>query len=125
RRKQLGNVRRFIQRVPVQHSVRLDHRRFVVRGLVADVFWESATKRTDRGGTLEMRIPFSSLRYKTGDPQTWGILRYRNCPRDFHYQFFSARMPRGGNCFVCRSNVLVGLERLPSGGHLVAASYVS
>src|SRR5262249_60379265 len=30
-----------------------------------------------------------------------------------------------GNCFVCRSNVLVGLEHLPSGGHLVAAPYVS
>src|SRR5205814_1349367 len=70
-----------------------------------DFFWESATKRTDRGWTLEMRIPFSSLRYKTGDPQTWGILLYRNYPREFHYQFFSAQMPRGGNCFVCRSNV--------------------
>jgi len=90
-----------------------------------DFFWESATKLTDRGWTLEMRIPFSSLRYKTGDPQTWGILLYRNYPRDFHYQFFSARMPRGSNCFVCRSNVLVGLEHLPSGGHVVAAPYVS
>ena len=90
-----------------------------------DFFWESATKLTDRGWTLEIKIPFSSLRYKTGDPQTWGILLYRNYPRDFHYQFFSARLPRGGNCFVCRSNVLVGLEHLPSGGHLVAAPYVS
>ena len=70
-----------------------------------DFFWESATKITARGWTLEMRIPFSSLRYKNVDPQTWGILLYRNYPRDHHYQFFSAKLPRGGNCFVCRSNV--------------------
>jgi hypothetical protein len=90
-----------------------------------DFFWESATRITARGWTLEMRIPFASLRYRNVDPQTWSILLYRNYPRDFHYQFFSARLPRGGNCFVCRSNTLVGLERLPSGGHLVAAPYVS
>ena len=36
-----------------------------------DFFWESATKITAHGWTLEMRIPFSSLRYKNVDPQTW------------------------------------------------------
>ena len=38
---------------------------------------------------------------------------------------FSARLPRGGNCFICRRNPLIGLEHLPSGGHLVVAPYVS
>ena len=90
-----------------------------------DFYWESATKFTARGWTLEIRIPFSSLRYKNVDPQTWGILLYRNFPRDRHYQFFSAKLPRGGNCFICRSNTLTGMEHLPSGGHLVAAPYVS
>ena len=90
-----------------------------------DFFWESATKITDNGWTLEMRIPFSSLRYKNSDPQTWAILLYRNYPRDRHYQFLSARMPRGFNCFVCHANTLEGLQRLPTGGHFVAAPYVS
>jgi len=90
-----------------------------------DFFWDSATRITDHGWTLEMRIPFSSLRYKRVDPQTWGILLYRNYPRDRRYQFMSARIPRGGNCFICRSNVLAGLEKLPSGGHLTIAPYVS
>ena len=88
----------------------------------------SGTRRrriNDRGWTLEMRIPFSSLRYRNVDPQTWGILLYRNYPRDRHYQFFSAKLPRGSNCFVCRSNIADGLEHLPAGGHLVAAPYVS
>jgi hypothetical protein len=90
-----------------------------------DFFWESATKVTEHGWTLEMRIPFSSLRYKNVDPQTWSIMLYRNYPRGRHYQYFSAKLPRGGNCFVCRSNTLVGLEHLPQGGHIVAAPYVN
>src|SRR5439155_23194837 len=53
------------------------------------------------------------------------ILLYRNYPRTYHYQFFSAKLPRDSNCFVCRSSPLVGLEHLPRGGHLVAAPYVS
>ena len=90
-----------------------------------DFFWQSATKITDHGWTLEIRIPFSSLRYRNADAQTWGILLYRNYPRDRHYQFFSATLPRGGACFICHSNTLDGLEHLPSGGHVVAAPYVS
>jgi hypothetical protein len=90
-----------------------------------DFFWDSAAKINEHGWTLEMRIPFSSIRYKNVDPQTWRIMLYRNYPRDRHYQFFSARIPRDSNCFVCRSNVLMGLERLPSGGHIVIAPYVS
>jgi len=90
-----------------------------------DFFWDSATRITPRGWTLEIRIPFSSLRYKSADPQTWGIILFRNYPRGFRYQIASTRFPRGGNCAVCRENLLVGLERLPGGGHIVAAPYVS
>ena len=90
-----------------------------------DFFWESAAKINEHGWTLEIRIPFSSLRYKNAERQRWGIMLYRNYPRDRHYQFFSATQPRGSNCFICHENVLEGLERLPSGGHLVAAPYIS
>jgi hypothetical protein len=90
-----------------------------------DYFWDAAGRITERGWTLEIRVPFSSLRYRNADPQTWGILLYRNYPRDFRYQMFSTRLPRGGNCFICRANTLVGLQGLPSGGNIVAAPYVS
>ena len=88
-----------------------------------DFFWNSRARITERGWTLEIQIPFSTLRYKSADPQTWGILLYRNRPRDFRYQIFSAKLPRGGNCFICRANTLVGLDHLPSGGHIIAAPY--
>src|SRR5207302_2638475 len=90
-----------------------------------DFFWDSATRITEHGWTLEIRIPFSSLRYKSIDPQTWGIILFRNYPRQYRYQITSTRFPRDGNCAVCRENRLVGLEHLPSGGHLVTAPYVS
>jgi hypothetical protein len=69
-----------------------------------DFFWSSAARITERGWVLEIAIPFSSLRYGQADPQTWGIMLYRNYPRDRRYQFFSTTLPRGGNCFVCRAN---------------------
>ena len=90
-----------------------------------DFFWDSATRRTDHGWNLEMRIPFSSLRYQNKDPQTWGIILYRNMPRERRYQFFTHKLPRGVNCFVCSFNKVGGFTSLPNGGHLVTAPYVS
>jgi Domain of unknown function (DUF5916) len=90
-----------------------------------DFFWESKGKVTAEGWTLEIRIPFSSLRYPKRDVQTWGIMLYRNYPREFRYQIFSTRLPRGGSCFICFENELPGLRDLPSGGHLVLAPYAS
>ncbi len=90
-----------------------------------DLFWDSATRVTERGWTLEIRVPFSSLRYDKADPQTWGILIYRNRPRDFRYQMFSNRLPRASNCFICHERKLVGLTGLPAGNHLVLAPYAT
>jgi uncharacterized protein DUF5916 len=90
-----------------------------------DYFWDAKARIGKDGWTLEIRIPFSSLRYPKGDPRTWRIMLYRNYPRDYRYQFFNVKLPRGGSCFVCRSTAVTGLEGLPSGGHLVLAPYVT
>jgi hypothetical protein len=65
------------------------------------------------------------LRYPKADPVTWGVVLYRNYPRLYRTQIFTMRLPRGGNCFVCRFNTMTGLASLPSGGHVVIAPYVS
>jgi hypothetical protein len=90
-----------------------------------DFFWDSATMVTAHGWTVEMRIPFSTLRYRTVEPQTWGIILFRNYPRQYRFQIFSARLPKGNNCLVCYANRLVGLEQLPRGGHVIVAPYVT
>jgi len=90
-----------------------------------DFFWDSAAARSSAGWTVEMRIPFSSLRYRSGDPQHWRIIMFRNYPRGFRRQITSVPFPRGINCTVCRASRLTGLEKLPSNSHIVAAPYGS
>jgi len=90
-----------------------------------DFFWDAAGKITETGWTLELRIPFSSLRYASDSDPTWGVLLYRNYPRDRRYQFFSARLPRDVNCFICNSSKLTGLQDLPRGSSLVLAPFAT
>ena len=90
-----------------------------------DFFWESAGAITESGWTLEMRIPFASLRYGESDPEQWGIMLYRNWPREFRYQMFTSRLPRDSNCFICNVRPLTGLAGLPAGSHFVIAPYAN
>jgi len=90
-----------------------------------DFFWTAAARITPKGWVMEMRVPFSSLRYPKADPVTWGIMLYRNFPRQYRTQMFTTRLPRGGSCFVCYENKMTGLVGLPSGGHVVVAPYAN
>ena len=90
-----------------------------------DFYWDSAGKITPDGWILEIRIPFSSLRYNGAGPRTWGILLFRNYPRENRYQIFSTKLPRGSPCFICHEHPLTSLDGLPSGDHFVVAPYVS
>jgi hypothetical protein len=46
-----------------------------------DGVWDSAVKIDDRGWVVEMRIPYSALRFPGSDCQTWGFQLYRNIRR--------------------------------------------
>ena len=88
-----------------------------------DFFWDSEAKITSTGWQMELRIPFSSLRYSSAEPQTWGLIVFRSWPRDFRYQIASNPSPRDSNCFLCHELKLEGLSGLPHGAHLIAAPY--
>jgi hypothetical protein len=90
-----------------------------------DFFWDSAARISEDGWVLEIRIPFSSLRYTESDPERWGIMLFRNHPREFRYQMFTSRIERDSTCFICNVKPLTGLSGLPSGDHWVAAPYVN
>lgn len=90
-----------------------------------DFYYDTAAKITERGWTAEMRIPFSSLRYKPVPEQKWGIMVWRNYPRDRRYAIYSSPIPRGANCYICNVADLKGLSGLPTSRHLVAAPYLS
>jgi hypothetical protein len=67
-----------------------------------DGLWQSAGRITAEGYDVEYRIPFSTLRFPTGDgEQRWGIALFRNWPRDKRHQLSSNRVPRDSNCFEC------------------------
>lgn len=90
-----------------------------------DFHWDAAGRITEDGWTLEIRVPFSSLRYGGEAEPTMRVMLYRNYPRDRHYQFFTNRLPRDVSCFVCNARPMLGLADLPRGSHLVAAPYVT
>ena len=90
-----------------------------------DFFYDTAARITATGWTAEIRIPFSSLRYPDRDPQQWGILIWRNYPREFRYAYHSSPIPRNSNCWICHEMQLTGLSGLPRGGHVVVAPYVT
>jgi hypothetical protein len=90
-----------------------------------DFFWESVGKIGERGWTLEIRIPFSSLRYEKANPEMWRILLYRNHPRNYRFQYFTSVLPRDSSCFICNSRPLLGLKDLPTGSHYILAPYLA
>lgn len=90
-----------------------------------DFFWDAAGKITETGWRLEIRIPFSSLRYSEAEHPTWGLMLYRNHPRDRRFQYFTAKLPRDVNCFICNCSKISGFESLPRGSHWVAAPFVT
>jgi hypothetical protein len=58
-----------------------------------DASWSVATSRDDRGWYAEFRIPFSTLRYGTGEDQSWGLNVARRVRR-LNEQSFWAPVPR-------------------------------
>lgn len=90
-----------------------------------DFFYDTAAKITTDGWQAEYRIPLSTFRYPETDPQTWGILIWRNYPRDFRYAFHSAPIDRGSNCLICHTQELTEISQLPSSRHLVVAPHVT
>ena len=80
--------------------------------------WDVRTGRFEGGWTVEMEIPFRSLRYRPGPDQFWGIQLRRNLARKNEWVFVSPppiSVGWGGGIFrVSAAATLVGLE-VPEG----------
>lgn len=90
-----------------------------------DFFYDTAARIDAEGWAAELRIPLSSLRYSRDEAARWGILIWRNYPRDQRYFLHSSPIPRGSNCWICRARELEGITDLPPGGHLVVAPFAT
>jgi hypothetical protein len=84
-----------------------------------NTIWDARTGRFENGWTVEMVIPFKSLRFAPGDAQVWGVNLRRIVRRKNEYSY-PVRMPPAPNPLtaifrVSSAATLVGLE-VPSGG---------
>ncbi len=78
-----------------------------------DGSWEVATSRDDGGWYVEMRVPFSTLRYGGAPTQTWGLNVARYIGRKNEEAFWS-RVPRQYNLYrLTEAGILEGLEPPP------------
>jgi hypothetical protein len=76
-----------------------------------DAIWDSAGRIGGDGYTLEMRIPFSSLRFpRTDGNMTWGVDAVRNYPREQSYRLAVGPLARGSNCYLCQLGKLSGIQ---------------
>lgn len=85
-----------------------------------DGLWDSAAKINATGYTVEMRIPYSTLRFQktAGVAQKWGVdfLRFR--PRDNRYRISNNKLVRGDNCYLCGLAKLQGFANANPGRDL-------
>ncbi len=74
-----------------------------------DAIWDSAGRLTETGYSVELRIPFSSLRFPKGEEgMTWGIDAVRFYPRNQRHRLALHPLERGNNCYLCQEDKLVG-----------------
>ena len=78
--------------------------------------WDVRTGRFEGGWTVEMRIPFKSLRYRPGLQQVWGVQMRRLVSRKSEWSYLTfipmsvARSGAAGALRISMSGTLVGLE---------------
>ena len=74
-----------------------------------DGIWEAQARRVDDGWVVEIRIPYSQLRFQAAEQHTWGINFSRDIARHNETDWL-VFTPKNGSGFVSRFPVIEGLE---------------
>jgi len=90
-----------------------------------DGIWFVKTQINERAWTVEMAIPFRTLKFREGDVQVWGINFMRRIRRKNEESYW-APIPRMFNSihYVSRAGILEGLEGIRAGTNLRLKPYV-
>jgi len=89
-----------------------------------DGVWEGKVSRDALGWTVEMRIPYSQLRFVKQTQYVWGINFRRDIARRNEYDYI-VYTPKDGSGFVSRFPDLVGIERIDPPRRLEVMPYVT
>ena len=82
--------------------------------LSADFIWQSRGQVTPAGYEVEVRIPFSSLRYANTPAQTWGLQIDRHVQRNGYEETWTPAR-RASASFITQAGTLEGLTGLRHG----------
>ena len=89
-----------------------------------DAVWEGVPNIDDKGWSVEMKIPFSQLRFNKGDSQIWGINVERFISRRVETDMI-VYTPRNESGFTSRFPDLVGIEGFTPPSDLELLPYVT
>lgn len=82
--------------------------------LSADFLWQSKGHVTEWGFEVEVRIPFKSLRYATGEVQDWGLQIQRNVQHSGYEETWTPAHKASAS-FIAQEGTLVGLSDMQHG----------
>jgi len=88
-----------------------------------DAVWDAQTCRDKDGWYVEMKIPFSAIRYRTADSMTWGLEVYRYMHGRGEDTAW-VTWDRAAKGFVSRWGQLTGIHGVPSPRQLEIMPYV-
>ncbi|WP_157601464.1 carbohydrate binding family 9 domain-containing protein [Pseudoalteromonas porphyrae] len=78
-----------------------------------NAIWDSAGQITEQGYVVEMRIPFTALRFpKNKADMTWSFAAWRNYPRDVTYQMSNVGFDRDTKCSFCQFDKITGFNAM-------------
>ena len=86
--------------------------------------WYSKVRITDKGWCVEMRIPYSALRFPNTAIQNWGINFYRSIRRTREKSYWNPVLPNITN-FVGQMGTLTGIHDIISPIRLAFLPYLS
>lgn len=89
-----------------------------------DAVWESAAHIQNTGWAVELKIPYSAIRFPSGEVQTWGINFRRDIFRRQEIQQW-ALIPRGVSNVLQKIGTLSGIEKISAPVRLSLTPYVS
>jgi hypothetical protein len=89
-----------------------------------DGVWEGKSKIDKEGWTAEIKIPFSQLKFKSNNIQTWGIDFKRDIARN-HERDYLVYIPKNESGFVSRFANLNGIKNIKPADQLEILPYVT
>ncbi|MGD9345797.1 MAG: DUF5916 domain-containing protein, partial [Candidatus Aminicenantes bacterium] len=89
-----------------------------------DAVWESAAERTDKGWTVEIRIPYSALRFSNRSVQDWGFNIWRWIARHMEWSCWSY-VSNEIDCWWKEMGILQGIKDISPPLRLSFMPYMS